>query len=189
MSTADAPGEAASADIYTDFDAFLKAAIHDFYRRTGRRDKATFIALVIASGELRTLAGDALKGLLPVLAARLLDADDRLLALTALAAFLGHLYPVFFGFRGGKGVATAFGALIALSWPVALALLGVWLLMARVFRISSLAALAAAVTAPLFLWWLNGVPELVAVTTVISLLLIWRHRSNIRKLLDGTEGL
>ena len=136
-----------------------------------------------------TLAGDALKGLLPVLLAQALEVSNAVLALTALAAFLGHLYPVFFGFKGGKGVATAFGTLIGLAWPVALCLLGVWLLMAKVFHISSLAALTAAVTAPLFMWWLRPVPELIAVSVVISIMLIWRHRSNIRKLLDGTEKL
>jgi len=136
-----------------------------------------------------TLAGDALKGLLPVLLAQALAVSDRTLALTALAAFLGHLYPVFFGFKGGKGVATAFGALIALAWPVALCLLGVWLLMAKVFHISSLAALTAAALAPLFMWWLRPQPELIGVSVVISVMLIWRHRSNIRKLLAGTEGM
>lgn len=136
-----------------------------------------------------TLAGDALKGLLPVLVAQALAVSDQVLALTALAAFLGHLYPLFFGFKGGKGVATAFGALTGLAWPVALCLLGVWLLMAKVFHISSLAALTSAVLAPVFMWWLRPVPELIAVSVVISIMLIWRHRSNIRKLLEGTEKL
>jgi len=136
-----------------------------------------------------TLAGDALKGLLPVLLAQALGVSNQVLALTALAAFLGHLYPVFFGFKGGKGVATAFGTLIGLAWPVALCLLGVWLLMAKVFHISSLAALTAAITAPLFMWWLHPAPELIAVSMVISVMLIWRHRGNIRKLLEGTEKL
>ncbi len=134
-----------------------------------------------------TLAGDAVKGLLPVLLAQALGVSEAVLALTALAAFLGHLYPVFFGFKGGKGVATAFGALIGLAWPVALGLLGVWLLMARVFHISSLAALTAASLSPLFMWWLRPQPELIAVSVVISVMLIWRHRSNIRQLLDGSE--
>ncbi len=134
-----------------------------------------------------TLAGDAIKGLLPVLLAQALEVSNQTLALTALAAFLGHLYPLFFGFKGGKGVATAFGALTALAWPVALCLLGVWLLMAKVFHISSLAALTAAALSPLFMWWLRPEPELIGVSAVISVMLIWRHRSNIRQLLDGTE--
>ncbi|HOW76928.1 MAG TPA: glycerol-3-phosphate 1-O-acyltransferase PlsY, partial [Candidatus Competibacteraceae bacterium] len=91
-----------------------------------------------------TLAGDFLKGLLPVLFARLAGLEEIGLALTALAAFLGHLYPVFFGFEGGKGVATAFGAILGLSWPVALVALAIWLFMAFVVRISSLSALTAA---------------------------------------------
>lgn len=136
-----------------------------------------------------TLAGDAAKGLLPVLLAQALDVSEAVLALTALAAFLGHLYPLFFGFKGGKGVATAFGVLIGLAWPVALCLLGVWLLMAKVFRVSSLAALTAAALSPLFMWWLRPAPELIAVATVISVMLIWRHRQNIRRLLDGSEKL
>jgi glycerol-3-phosphate acyltransferase PlsY len=134
-----------------------------------------------------TLLGDALKGFLPVLAAQALGVSNEILSLTALAAFLGHLYPVFFGFRGGKGVATAFGALAALAWPVALALLGVWLLMAKVFKISSLSALTAAASSPLFMWWLRPEQEFIVVAAVISTILIWRHRSNIRKLITGSE--
>ncbi|HRD65846.1 MAG TPA: glycerol-3-phosphate 1-O-acyltransferase PlsY [Candidatus Competibacter sp.] len=134
-----------------------------------------------------TLAGDFLKGLLPVLLARLVGLEETGLALTALAAFLGHLYPVFFGFEGGKGVATAFGTILGLSYPVALATLATWLIMAFVVRISSLSALTAAALAPLFAWWF-GLPgaHLVAVLVMVGLL-IWRHRSNIRHLLAGTE--
>lgn len=134
-----------------------------------------------------TLAGDLLKGLLPVLLARLAGLDDAGLALTALAAFLGHLYPVFFGFAGGKGVATAFGALLGLSWPVALAALATWLLMAWIVRVSSLSALTAAMLTPLFAWGfgLSGV-GLAAVLLMVGLL-VWRHRSNIRLLLAGAE--
>ncbi|MDS4019319.1 MAG: glycerol-3-phosphate 1-O-acyltransferase PlsY [Candidatus Competibacter sp.] len=134
-----------------------------------------------------TLAGDFLKGVLPVLLARLAGVEETGLALTALAAFLGHLYPVFFGFEGGKGVATAFGAILGLSWPVALSALATWLTMAFVVRISSLSALAAAVLAPLFGWWF-GLPSTydAAILTMV-VLLVWRHRSNIRQLLAGTE--
>lgn len=134
-----------------------------------------------------TLAGDFLKGLLPVLLARLAGLEDIGLALTALAAFLGHLYPVFFGFEGGKGVATAFGAILGLSWPVALATLAAWLFMAFVVRISSLAALTAAALAPLLGWWFNLPPAYNAVLVAMVILLIWRHRSNIRNLLAGAE--
>lgn len=135
-----------------------------------------------------TLLGDALKGVLPVLMAQLLSAPPLILALVALAAFLGHLYPVFFGFRGGKGVATAGGVLIALAWPVGLAVLATWLVMAKLFNISSLAAIVAATLAPLYMWLLAPQPEFIAVSALISVMLLWRHRSNIRNLLAGTEG-
>lgn len=135
-----------------------------------------------------TLLGDLLKGLLPVLLARWLSASELILALVALAAFLGHLYPIFFGFKGGKGVATALGALLGLAWPVALAAAATWLAMALISRISSLSALAAALLAPAYMWWLTSSRELFAAVAVMSALLFWRHRSNIRNLLQGTEG-
>ncbi|MFZ1324931.1 MAG: glycerol-3-phosphate 1-O-acyltransferase PlsY [Candidatus Contendobacter sp.] len=134
-----------------------------------------------------TLAGDLAKGLLPVLLARWAGVGETGLALTALAAFWGHLYPLFFGFVGGKGVATAFGGLLGFSWPTALAAVAVWLFMAFVVRISSLAALTAAALTPLFAWWfgLRGV-AFIAVLMMVGWM-IWRHRSNIQKLLSGAE--
>jgi glycerol-3-phosphate acyltransferase PlsY len=135
-----------------------------------------------------TLLGDAIKGVIPVVIAQLLSAPPLILALVALAAFLGHLYPVFFGFRGGKGVATAFGALVALAWPVGLALLATWLIMAKLFKISSLSALVAACLSPLYMWLLAPQPEFIIVAAVISVMLVWRHRSNIKNLLAGSEG-
>lgn len=134
-----------------------------------------------------TLAGDAVKGVVPVLVAQILDASPLIIALTALAVFLGHLYPVFFRFQGGKGVATAFGAMIAVAWPVGVAVLITWLLMAFIFKISSLSALTAACLAPLYMWWLRPEIEFILVSLAISILLIWRHRSNIRNLLSGKE--
>ena len=135
-----------------------------------------------------TLAGDMLKGLVPVLIAQALQAGPAILAATALAAFLGHLYPVFFGFRGGKGVATALGVLFGLSWQVGLAVAGIWLVMALLFRISSLSALTAMLLAPVCFWWLQPEPAFIGVMAIITTLLFWRHRSNIRDLLDGKEG-
>ena len=135
-----------------------------------------------------TLLGDAIKGVIPVVAAHLMSAPPLILALVAFAAFLGHLYPVFFGFRGGKGVATAFGVLVALAWPVGLALLGTWLVMAKIFNISSLAALVAACLSPLYMWLFVPQIEFIGVAAVISIMLVWRHRSNIKFLLDGSEG-
>lgn len=134
-----------------------------------------------------TLAGDFVKGLLPVLLARWAGLEEVGLALTALAAFLGHLYPVFFGFEGGKGVATALGAMLGLSWPVALAALATWLVMAFVVRVSSLSALTAAVLTPLFSWWFDVPPSQIVVILIMVVLLVWRHRSNIRNLLAGAE--
>lgn len=134
-----------------------------------------------------TLAGDFLKGWLPVLLADWAGLGEIGLALTALAAFLGHLYPVFFNFEGGKGVATAFGAILGLSWPVALAALATWLLMAFMVRISSLSALTAAVLAPIYSWWFDVPFSQNVVIVFMVLLLVWRHRSNIQNLLAGAE--
>ncbi len=135
-----------------------------------------------------TLFGDFLKGLIPVLIGRALEIEPQELALIAMAAFLGHLYPIFFGFQGGKGVATAFGVILGLSWQVALAAILTWLIVAKVFKISSLAALIAAVLTPLYCWLLAPQIEFMIMLAVLSLMLIWRHRSNIRNLLKGSEG-
>ncbi|MGD2138698.1 MAG: glycerol-3-phosphate 1-O-acyltransferase PlsY [Gammaproteobacteria bacterium] len=134
-----------------------------------------------------TLAGDVLKGLIPVLIAQALQAGPLIQAATALAAFLGHLYPVFFGFRGGKGVATALGVVFGLHWPVGLLTGAVWLFMALVFRISSLAALTAILLMPAFFLWLKPEPPIVAAMIVLTVLLYWRHRTNIADLLSGRE--
>jgi len=135
-----------------------------------------------------TLFGDFLKGLLPVLIGLSFKIEPPVLALIGIAAFLGHLYPIFFGFQGGKGVATALGVILGLSWPVALAALLTWLLMAKVFKISSLSALTAAALTPLYCWLLAPQTEYIILFSVMSLLLIWRHRSNIRNLMSGEEG-
>ena len=136
-----------------------------------------------------TLAGDMLKGLLPVLAVKALGADLTLQSAVAVAAFLGHLYPVFFGFRGGKGVATVLGVLLGLYWPVGLLTIASWLVIAKGFKISSLAALIAILLTPLYVLWLKpGEPVLLAAVIFMGTLLFWRHRSNIRNLLRGEEG-
>ena len=134
-----------------------------------------------------TLIGDMVKGLIPVLIARAVTADPAILAAVAMAAFLGHLYPVFFGFKGGKGVATAVGVLFGLSWPVALAAILTWVAMAALFRISSLSALTASVLAPAYMFWLDGRTPFITMTAVMSVLLLWRHQANIRRLLAGEE--
>lgn len=134
-----------------------------------------------------TLAADMLKGFLPVLLAVLLNSDELTLALVALAAFLGHLYPLFFGFKGGKGVATALGVILGLSWPVALAMMLTWLVVAYGLKVSSMSALVAAALAPFYFWWLTDSEVFIIMSVLLSMLLIWRHRSNIQRLLDGTE--
>ena len=135
-----------------------------------------------------TLAGDLLKGTLAVATARLLDQPPAVLAAAGFAAFLGHLYPVWFGFRGGKGVATALGTLLGLAPLVGLATAGTWLVTALLTRISSLSALVAAALAPLWMAWLAPQPAFIGTTLAMSLLLYWRHRGNIRNLLQGREG-
>ena len=135
-----------------------------------------------------TLLGDMLKGVLAVLLARALGGSEIAIAGAAIAAFLGHLYPVFFGFKGGKGVATFFGALLGMNWLVGVMVLGTWLLVAWLFRYSSLAALIASALAPVYLAWLQPVPAFIIAVCGMVLLLFWRHRSNIAKLRAGTEG-
>lgn len=134
-----------------------------------------------------TLFGDFIKGLIPVLVAKSLNMTDQVLALTGIAAFLGHLYPIFFHFRGGKGVATMLGVLLGFSLWVGLATAGTWLFVAKVLKISSLSALVATLLAPFYVWWFAPSNELIAVTVVMTALLYWRHRSNIQNLLSGTE--
>lgn len=136
-----------------------------------------------------TLFGDTLKGLLPVAIAKLLGVSILALALTGFAAFIGHLYPVFFGFKGGKGVATMLGVLFGLHWAVGLATALTWLIVAKVFRISSLSALIATLLAPFYVLLIIGsVKPLIIATAVMTLLLFWRHRSNIQKLISGKES-
>ena len=135
-----------------------------------------------------TLLGDALKGLIPVVIAQSLKLSPDLLAAVGLAAFLGHLFPVFFEFKGGKGVATALGVLTGFSGWVGLAVMATWILMAWLFRISSLAALTAAALAPVYVWFLTHSPVLTAAALSMTLLLISRHRGNIERLLRGEES-
>jgi len=134
-----------------------------------------------------TLALDMLKGWAPVALGRIVGASDALVAGVALAAFLGHLYPVFLRFRGGKGVATFLGVLLALLPKVAFLVAGVWLLVAAVFRYSSLAALVAAAASPLLVWLLDGRRGFVALAVVLSGFILIRHRDNMRRLLAGEE--
>lgn len=134
-----------------------------------------------------TLLGDALKGVIPVLVARALDIEPPALTLIGAAAFLGHLYPVFYGFRGGKGVATILGVTLALNLHIGLTFIAVWLLMAAALRYSSLAALSATVAMPISAWFFGERPGAIAIYAAMAALIIWRHRSNIGNLVHGRE--
>lgn len=134
-----------------------------------------------------TLIGDMFKGVLPVLIAIYLGVDYNVLALVAFAAFIGHLYPVFLKFKGGKGVATALGVYLALDWRIGLSVIGLWLLSTAIFRTSSLSALIASFCAPFLIWQINGSQPLIIMSTVLTVMLFWRHRSNIQNLISGAE--
>ena len=150
--------------------------------RTGRRDLA-----------LITLLGDGGKGAVAVLLAWLFTREGAaaqqalVTALAGGAAFLGHLFPVWLGFKGGKGVATFFGTLLAAAWPVGLAAAATWLLMAAVFRISSLAALTAVALAPVFVFLLHRPTPIAFLALFMAVLIYVRHEPNIRRLLKGEE--
>lgn len=139
-----------------------------------------------------TLLGDALKGWVAVVLARWLapqfSLPDDIVLLCTLAVFMGHLYPIYFSFKGGKGVATALGVLVGLNPWIGLACLLTWLLIAGVFRISSLAALATALLAPVYTLFLMGWGYTTQTVLVITLLLVYRHKSNLVNLISGQEG-
>lgn len=147
---------------------------------------------VLRSGKkiaaLLTLLGDALKGWLVVWLAIRWGSDDWLVCAVALAVFVGHLFPVYYGFKGGKGVATALGILLALSPWLGLSVLLTWIVVFAIWRYSSLAALIASALAPLYAWYLLPDKGYALTVLVLSLLLIWRHKGNIQKLMNGTES-
>jgi glycerol-3-phosphate acyltransferase PlsY len=133
-----------------------------------------------------TLIGDALKGTIAVVIMGYYAGPDAAM-LAALGAFLGHLFPVWLKFNGGKGVATYIGVLIGLFWPAAIVFCVMWLAVAFATRYSSLAGLVAAFVTPLFLWWF-GQPVLASLAVVMTLLLFYKHRENIKRLQAGTES-
>lgn len=135
---------------------------------------------------LLTLLGDGGKGWLAVWLASL--AEPAALPYAGVAVFLGHLFPVFHGFKGGKGVATAAGVLLGYQWALGLATIATWLAIFAFFRISSLAALVAALFAPLYAFWAFGLQPIFPASIALAVLLIWRHQDNIRRLLRGEEG-
>ena len=134
-----------------------------------------------------TLIGDMLKGLVPVIAVTMIEPAAGAIALTGLGAFLGHVFPVYYGFKGGKGVATFYGVLLGFSWMAGIAALLVWLLTAFISKISSLSALVSALSAPFILWYSSHSPELTVILGLMTALLFWRHRSNVRNIIDGKE--
>jgi acyl phosphate:glycerol-3-phosphate acyltransferase len=139
-----------------------------------------------------TLLGDTFKGVIAVLLAKHLAAQFGItevgIACAAIAVFLGHVYPVFFGFKGGKGVATAAGVLWALDWRIGLALTLVWSIVFAVSRVSSLSAIVASLAAPVAGYFFFGISPVFWATVAMTILLVWRHRSNVQRLLSGEEA-
>ncbi|MBN2866183.1 MAG: glycerol-3-phosphate 1-O-acyltransferase PlsY [Thiotrichales bacterium] len=133
------------------------------------------------------LIGDMLKGVLPVVGAHLLGLSPEAIILVGFAAFIGHLYPVFFGFHGGKGVATMLGVMFGLSLPIGLAVGATWLFVAKVLKISSASALVATALAPVYIYFISGEISWVGLTAVMTVMLFWRHKGNIQRMINGEE--
>lgn len=134
-----------------------------------------------------TLFGDVLKGLIPVALAQVLLAQPMAVALTGFAAFLGHCYPIYYRFSGGKGVATAIGYILAFHWITGLAVIGIWLVVAKLFKLSSLAALIAFILMPAIYFYLTAQTAITLLLTALSLILVWRHRQNVQRMFQGQE--
>jgi len=166
--------KAAGVDIRTTGSGNIGAT--NVYRTLGR------------SVGIATLVGDCLKGLLPVLAAKYLGMTELWVALAGLAAFLGHVYTVFLGFKGGKGVATALGVFLGISPLSVLVALGIFIACVATSRFISLGSIVAAAAMPPIVAILDGRPPFVVVTLVIAILVIWKHRENIQRLRAGTEN-
>ena len=135
-----------------------------------------------------TLIGDLAKGLLPLLLARQLPVENELLCAMALTAIIGHMYTLFLRFKGGKGVATTLGALLGVQPLLALIWILLWLSVAKLTRYSSLAALTATLSLPLIAWFGLQEPNITLLSSLIAILVSWRHRKNINNLLQGSEG-
>jgi glycerol-3-phosphate acyltransferase PlsY len=135
-----------------------------------------------------TLLGDMLKGLIPVLLTIQLQADTLTIALVALGALLGHIFPVYYGFKGGKGVATYYGVILGINWQVGLIALSIWLVIAALIKISSLSALISIFSTSFLLWYFTHSTELTIAVAVMSLLVFWRHEKNIKLILQGNEA-
>ena len=134
-----------------------------------------------------TLLGDMLKGLIPVLIAIQLQIEPAGIALVGLFALLGHIFPVYYGFKGGKGVATYYGVILGMNWLVGLIALTIWLSVAVIVKISSLSALVSIFFVPFILWYFSQSVELMGAVAIMSILVFWRHKQNIKSLLQGSE--
>ncbi len=139
-----------------------------------------------------TLLGDMLKGLIPVLIVSQLQVyqlqtSTLLIALVGLFALLGHIFPIYYGFKGGKGVATYYGVILGMNWLVGLIALAIWLGVAAILKISSLSALISIFSTPIILWIFSQSIELTGAVTLMSILVFWRHKKNIKSLLQGSE--
>jgi len=134
-----------------------------------------------------TLFGDMLKGLIPVLAAIQLQIGPVGIALVGLFALLGHVFPIYYGFKGGKGVATYYGVIFGMNWLAGLAAAAIWLIVAALLKISSLSALVSIFAIPFILWYFSQSVELTSAVALMSILVFWRHKENIKSLLQGSE--
>ncbi len=134
-----------------------------------------------------TLLGDMLKGLIPVLIAVQFQADLLTIALTGLFALLGHVFPLYYGFKGGKGVATFYGVIFGINWQLGLIAIAVWLIIAALLKISSLSALISIFITPFALWYFSHSIELTSAVAFMSSIVFWRHKKNIIALMQGTE--
>ena len=134
-----------------------------------------------------TLTGDVFKGIIPVLLAKVIVGSEFIIALSGFAAFLGHIFPIYFKFRGGKGVATLIGILLATHWLLGLAYVITWILTAAIFRYSSLAALIATLSIPIYTYFLDQNFQYTVSFSMIAVILFWRHKSNIYNLLNNKE--
>jgi glycerol-3-phosphate acyltransferase PlsY len=134
-----------------------------------------------------TLLGDLLKGFIPVLLASLVFKEPLAIALTGFSAFLGHCFPLYYQLKGGKGVATAIGFILAFDWITGLIVVSIWLIVAKGFKLSSLAALIAFIIMPAINFWVMGDLHVTGILIALTLILIIRHQDNIRRLLEGEE--
>ena len=158
-------------------------------RTTGSRNPGATNVLRVGGKKaaIITLFGDMLKGLVPVLIAAQFGVDELTLALVGFLAFLGHIFPLYYGFKGGKGVATYFGVILGINWQVGLIALAIWLTVALLMKISSLSALVSMFLTPFVLWNFTQSVELTAAVIVMSIIAFWRHTSNIMALISGGE--